>query len=202
MSKTLSNILTVFKVVRVIAKVVFILCIVGGAGCLLGLAMLPLANVPFLSEALAEAEIGFASSYFACIAGAFICAGEAVFARLTEKYCQKVINEGTPFSFDGANECFRLGIASIIITVALEVATGVTAGVILLLSEASTLDTEIDITISLTTGLVFLFLSMIFKHGAELQAPVADLAVPAESTEEEEQKAEQKEEQESETTTL
>ena len=196
MSKTLSNILTVFKVLRVIAKVVFILCIVGGAGCLLGLAALPLARIPSVTEL----------SYFACIAGACVCAGEAVFAYLAEKYFQSVINEGTPFSLDGAKECFRLGIASIIITVAVEVATGVTAGIVMLLSEAPTLDMDVDVTISLTTGLALLFLSMIFKYGAELQTPVADLAVDAETAEGGEQTAEQKEEQKeeekSETTSL
>ncbi len=186
MSKTLSNILTVFKVLRVIAKVVFILCIVGGAGCLLGLAALPLASG--MPGGVTEV------SYFACIAGACVCAGEAVFAYLAEKYCQGVMNEGTPFSLDGAKECFRLGIASIIITVAVEVATGVTAGIVMLLSEAPTLDMDVDVTISLTTGLALLFLSMIFKYGAELQTPVADLAVDAETAEGEEQTAEQKEE--------
>ena len=44
MSKTLSHILTVFKVVRVIAKVVLILCIVGGVGCLIPLVTLPLVD--------------------------------------------------------------------------------------------------------------------------------------------------------------
>ena len=196
MSKTLSNILTVFKVLRVIAKVVFILCIVGGAGYLLGLAALPFARIPSVTEL----------SYFACIAGACVCAGEAVFAYLAEKYFQSVINEGTPFSLDGAKECFRLGIASIIITVAVEVATGVTAGIVMLLSEAPTLDMDVDVTISLTTGLALLFLSMIFKYGAELQTPVADLAVDADTAEGEEQTAEQKEErkeeEKSETTSL
>ena len=196
MSKTLSNILTVFKVVRVIAKVVFILCIIAGAGCLFGLAALPFERIPSVTEL----------SYFACIAGACVCAGEAVFAYLAEKYFQSVINEGTPFSLDGAKECFRLGIASIIITVAVEVATGVTAGIVMLLSEAPTLDMDVDVTISLTTGLALLFLSMIFKYGAELQTPVADLAVDADTAEGGEQTAEQKEEQKeeekSETTSL
>ena len=176
MSKTLSNILTVFKVLGIIAKVVFILCIVGGAGCLLGLFMLPLASTPFVADALAKAEIGLESSYFACIAGAVVCAGEAVFAFLAEKYCQSVQKEGTPFSIDGSKQCLRLGIASLIIAVATETALGIASGIVLLFSESAAIEADIGGGISLTMGLFLLFLSMIFKYGAELRSSAAEKA--------------------------
>lgn len=164
MNKTLSNILTVFKVAKIVAKVIFILCIVGGAGCLIGLVTLPLA------EALAEEKLNLPSAYLSCIVGAIACVGEAVFAFLAERYFGNVLNAGTPFTFEGAKESFRLGIASIIISVATSIIAGIIAFVFLLFTTPTTLETDANVSISISMGLFLLFLSLIFKHGAELQA--------------------------------
>lgn len=168
MSKTLSNILTIFKVARVIAKVLFIIAIIGGAGCLLGLCFLP-----FVDGVLSTFKLGFENDvfadYFACIVGLISCAGEAVFAFMAEKYFKKVLSDGTPFTLESSKESFRLGIASIIISVATSILAGFSIGIMLLFaSNAAEYDT--NTSFSLTTGLFFLFLSLIFKHGAELQS--------------------------------
>ena len=167
MSKTLSNILTVFKVARIIAKVVFILCIVGGVGCLVGLFCLPFAEGAV--ELFFDEGLDLSSAYFGCIVGAITCAGEAVFAFLSERYFKTVLTAGTPFTFDGAKEIFRLGIASIIISVAIAALSGIVSFVILLFSTPTLAESDVSASISLSTGLFFLFLSLIFKHGAELQ---------------------------------
>ena len=171
MSKTLSNILTVFKVVRIIAKVVFILCIVGGVGCLVGLISLSFMGDLLSNPLFAEEGLSLPKAYLGCIVGAIACAGEAVFAFMAEKYFQNVLNAGTPFTFDGAKESFRLGLASIIISVATSVAAGIGSFVVLLCTSAweTNLEFDLDLSVSLSTGLFFLFLSLIFKHGAEQQ---------------------------------
>lgn len=169
MSKTLSNILTVFKVAKIIAKVIFILCVIGGAGCLIALCMLPLAQI---AEVLAEGGIATTSSYPACIAGFATCAGEAVFAYMAERYFGNVLNAGTPFTHDGAKESFRLGLASIIISVAISLVAGL-AFAILLLFFPNAASVDVNASISISTGLFFMFMSLIFKHGAELQESAA-----------------------------
>lgn len=173
MSKTLSNILTVFKVVKIIAKVVFILCIIGAAGCLLGLGMFSLIPGDIAAEVLAEEGIELGAVSLACIVGAIACAGEAVFAFLAGRYFDHVLESGTPFTFEGAKECFRLGVASIIISVAVSVVSGIgLAAYQLITSDGAQLD--VDMSISLTTGLFFMFMSLIFKHGAEVKAAVPE----------------------------
>ena len=169
MSKTLTNILTVFKVVRIIAKVVFILCIIGTAGSLLGFLCLPLVGSLVPEEILLEEGVNLASAYPACIVGAVTCAGEAVFAFLAEKYFRSVLDAQTPFTEAGAKECLRLGIASLIITIATSIVAGIASAIVLLIQSGGA-SMDVDTTFSLSTGLFFLFLSLIFKHGAELHA--------------------------------
>lgn len=169
MSKTLSTILTIFKVAKIVAKVVFILCIVGGAGCLVGLATLPLLDLAIAAEFVAEEGIELGAAYLACIVGAVTCAGEAVFAFFAERYFGHVLESGTPFTFEGAKESFRLGIVSIIVSGAVAVTSGMGLAIYqLITSDGAQID--VDMSVSLTTGLFFMFMSLIFKHGAELQA--------------------------------
>ena len=169
MSKTLSAILTVFKVARIVAKVIFILCIIGGVGSLLGLISLPLAVGLAAELTLVEEGQVATAAYPACAVGLITCAGEAVFAFLAERYCKGVLAAGTPYTFDGARECFRLGIASLIVSASIPLAVGIFSGVILLLMGMAFPDLNVSISVSVSAGLFLMFLSLLFKHGAELQ---------------------------------
>ncbi|MBE6685017.1 MAG: hypothetical protein E7592_05145 [Ruminococcaceae bacterium] len=173
MSKTLSTILTIFKVVKIVAKVIFILCIIGGAGCLVGLATLPLLDLAAAAEFIAEEGIELGAAYLACITGAVTCAGEAVFAFFAERYFGHVLESGTPFTFDGAKESFRLGVTSIIISVVVSVVVGLALAVAQLMSSGGA-QIDVDMSVSLTTGLFFMFMSLIFKYGAEVKAAVPE----------------------------
>ena len=173
MSKTLSNILTVFKVARIVAKVVFILCIVGGVGCLVGLFCLSFVEDLMPADLFFEAGLDLSSAYFGCIVGAITCAGDAVFAFLSERYFKNVLTAGTPFTFEGSKECFRLGVASLIVSAAISIVSAIVAGILLALAQMNVAEPDFSLSISLSTGLFFLFLSLIFKHGAELQADKA-----------------------------
>ncbi len=188
MSKTLSTILTIFKVAKIVAKVIFILCIIGGAGCLLSLVMLPLAGG--IMQMLGEGEKILPSTYFAAVVGAIACAGEAVCAYFAEKYFGHVLEAGTPFTLDGSKECFNFGLVSIITSLAVSVASGIALGICLLFSpEAYGFDAEMSV--SLTTGLLFLFISLIFKYGAEQTASPEETTNEEPSQEETETKTEQ-----------
>lgn len=173
MSKTLSTILTIFKVVKIVSEVVFILCIVGAAGCLIALVALPFASAPAL---FIEGEQAIAAlSYPACLIGLISCAGGAIFAFLAKRYFGRVLSVGDPFTLDSAKEIFRLGIASIIISAAQAVSAEIILGIFLLISPGAEAY-DVDFSISLTTGLFFLFLSLLFKYGAELKSTASPSA--------------------------
>ena len=168
MSKTLSNLLTIFKVAKVLAKIAFILCIIGASGCVLGFFALSAVD-SFMPEQLVANGINVNMAYFELIVGTVACIGAAVFSFLSGKYFKNVLATGTPFSFDGAKECFRLGVASIIISLAVSIVSGIAAGVVVILENSPALNSNIETSITFSTGLFFMFLSLIFKYGAELQ---------------------------------
>ena len=169
MSKTLSTILTIFKIAGIVAKVIFILCIIGCIGCLIALFAIPFLGSLLPLGIFTEQELQqLSAAYPSCIIGALTCAGEAVCAFFAEKYFKNVQSSGTPFTFDGAKECLHLGCVSIIVSFAVSLAAGIILAIMSLMSmDASQAD--IEISASLTSGLFLIFLSFIFKYGAELQ---------------------------------
>lgn len=168
MSKTLSIILTVFKVAKIVAKVIFILCIVGAIGCVASLALLPIVKM-IPSELMSpDTEIHFPSVYLVCAIGALSCAAEAIVAFFAERYFGNVEKSGTPFTLEGSKECFRLGLISIIVSAAASIISGIFVAISLLISDATVTDT--NLSISLSTGLFLLFISLIFKYGAEVKS--------------------------------
>ena len=169
MTKTLSHILTVFKVVKIISKVVFILCIVGGAGSLLGLLTLPLLKETLTVHFFEAKGLLFGEAYAACLVGLVACIGEAILAFLAGRYFGNVLNAGTPFTFEGAKEAFRFGVTSLIVSVATSTIAGMALGIFTLIW-AEPMSIDIHMSIPVSTGLFFMFLSLIFKHGAEQQS--------------------------------
>lgn len=184
MSKTLSIILTIFKVVKIVAKVIFILCIIGGIGCLISIATFPMLQALESSELYPDIEIHFPSLYLACAVGFIACVGEGIVAFFAERYFANVLSAGTPFTLEGSKECFRLGLTSIIVSAAATVISGMFVAISLLISDVTVYDT--NISISLSTGLFFMFLSLIFKHGAEIQSSAVKAPKQEEQTSESE----------------
>ena len=176
MSKTLSNILTVFKVAKVIAKIAYIFAIIGAVGSLVGLVVLAVGAFSVPSEFIADINSG----YLGCIVALVSCVAGAVWMFWAEKYFARVLSVGTPFTFEGAKECFRLGIASLIISAAVSVLCGIAAAVMELFGGAA-LNAELNISISVAEGLFLMFIAMIFKHGAELRETGAEPAAEQES---------------------
>lgn len=168
MSKTLSIILTVFKVAKIIAKVIFILCIIGGVGCLISLVTLPLLGGMIPKGMLLEEGLDFSSTFLGVFVGFIACVGEAICAFFAEKYFGRVLNDKTPFTFDGSKKCFNLGLISIITSLAVLIASGIVIAISLLIYP-NVPGIEAEASISLSTGLFFIFMSYIFKHGAEIQ---------------------------------
>ncbi len=192
MSKTLSNILTVFKVAKVIAKIAYIFAIIGAVGGLVAFGALAVFNMFnfLMPENLVGVEFNY-SYYGLYITGVVSCIGSAILGFLMEKYFASVLNVGTPFTFDGAKEIFRLGIGSLILSAVSSLVAVISAGIINLLEGSIAVNFDLNISVSVVIGLFFMFLSVVFKYGAELQKPVADLTEVSESTKGEEQKEKQ-----------
>ena len=166
MNKTLSTIMAIFKVAKIVTKIVFIVCTVGCALCLVSAIIIPIFG-SIVIDILSEQGLDLAAACSASIAGSIACAGEAVCAYFWEKYFSRVINDKTPFTLEGSRECFNLGLICIISSLAVAVGTGMALAIALIISPEIN-EIELSSSTSLVTGFFLLFISLVFKHGAEV----------------------------------
>ena len=120
-TKTLGTIQTLAKIGRVLSKIVFIFSLIGAIGCAAGIL-----SVRFLPESIQLGkttiqglveltdELTPAVAYAAMLTAGIICLGEAVLAKIAERYFKRELSDGTPFTFDGAKALMRLGVMMIV----------------------------------------------------------------------------------------
>ena len=166
MSKSLSVIQTVFKVLRIICKVALILCIVGGVGC--GIGLICALFIPFIpNEIIAlfsdEIHIGIGDIIIPCLSGLAVCVSEAVLFYFSERYFKNELEAGTPFTYEGSKEIFRLGV----LCIAIPFGVSFFVGALQLIGKGLN-GTEISTSFSIGRGLVLMLASAIFKYGAEI----------------------------------
>ena len=135
-SKSLKAIQTLVKIGRIISKIIFIFCIVGAAGCVLGILSLALIPGDFrvgemtLRELIeTKSGVTFGTMYTSMAAGIVPCAGEAVLAKLAERCLKRELDAGTPFTFAGAKDLITLGICAVCITVGTAITAGIVTGI-------------------------------------------------------------------------
>lgn len=174
MSKYLSWIQTIAKVGKIVCKVLFILCLVGAIGSLVGLVSIlaletaSLLDLGFLSEE--KGENFFSLSVFSCINGVITCVGMAILTRMGERYLENEMKAGTPFTEEGSRELFRFGIATLIVSAATSVASSIALGIVSLLNQTPIEAFDATSGLSIEFGLLWLLLSLVFRYGAELRA--------------------------------
>ena len=172
--KTLNTIQTISRIGKIISKIVFILSLVGGIGCIVGilcLALIPeglkLGGVTIQGLIENEAALSSGAVYAAMAVGAILCAGEAVLSKLANNYFTHELAAGTPFTFDGAKEMIRLGICTIAIPIGTAVVAGIVYGILNAIFHSSP---ELDLSNSFSVGLgvMFIITGLICRHGAEV----------------------------------
>ena len=176
--KTLSTIQLFSKVGRILCKIVFILSLVGGIGCAVGilsLAVIPegfqVGGVTIKGLIEENANTSVASLYASMISGMILCAGEAVLSRFAEAFFANELKAGTPFTQAGAKEMIRLGILTICIPVAANVLSAIAISIVKLIAhESFSARFDIFTSGSVGLGLTFIISSLLCRYGAELEA--------------------------------
>lgn len=173
MNKTLKTIQVLAKIGRVLSLIVFIACIVGASGCVLGLITFILGvgeitidGVTLKSILEIEAGISQETLYIVMIGAVFACASEAVVAKFAEIYFKNEIAKGTPFTFEGQKELFRLGIISIAVPLGCDIVVGIIQGILLVIFTSAT-QTEISVTATIGYGVAFLITSLLIRYSLE-----------------------------------
>ena len=172
MSKTLQTIQKLSKLGRILSKIVMICCIVAAALCLIGMILLAvgvdqilkLGDVTIHSLMDTQGEQALNDMYDALFGGAVLLAGEAVVAGFAAKYFRREYEAGTPFTFAGAKEMLRLGILSLAIPVVASIVSAIAGNIITHGQNTFSANPGISVTF----GVLFIVVSLVFKYGAEL----------------------------------
>ena len=106
--------------------------------------------------------------YDALMVGAIGLLCEMYIAKKAVDYFTFELEEGTPFTEEGANKIKKLGINIIVAPIIATVISTICHVIISKLMD-NVGDIDINYEISLTMGLVFLFLSAVFRYGASLE---------------------------------
>ena len=174
MKSSLQTIQTLAKIAKVLCKIVFVFCIVGAVGCLLGICSLALGITGALKiggvtiHGLIEQNAGvtLGTMYASMAAGLILCTAEAFLAEIAGNYFRHVLEVGTPFTTQGADELKRLGIWTIV----LPLVAAIVAAVIYAAFDLPQGSVEWSNLTSLGLGIVLILASLIFRYGAELEA--------------------------------
>ena len=171
---TLKTLQVLARIGKILSKIVFIVCLVGGIFCILGI--ISLAIIPdgiriggTTVHGLVEQKAGVSliSLYASMAEGAVLCAGEAVLAKFAERYFENELAAGTPFTFDGAKELMRLGILAICIPIGTSIVAGICYGIFkLVMPDVG--DVEMHSGVSVGLGVMMIVASLLCKHGTEV----------------------------------
>lgn len=172
--KTLNTIQKLSKIGKVLSRIVFIFCIIGFCGGVVGILSMALGaptlkigGVTLESILSMEAGVTTGTAYAAMAAGMILCAGEAVLAKFAEHYFKRELADGTPFDLGGAKELMRLGILAICIPIG----TQIIAEIVYAVMEQTlhgVAPFQFDHSSSVALGVMFIVMSLGCRYGAEL----------------------------------
>lgn len=173
--KSLETIQKVSKFAKILSKIVFVFCTIGLIFIIIGaigvsrLDVNSLINKDELSFVeLPDFNLSRAAVYDALMIGAIGLLCEMYISKKSIDYFKFELEEGTPFTEESANRIKKLGINVIVAPI---IATFISVIGHVLISKLTGDVGEVNIhyEISLTMGLVFLFLSAVFRYGSSLE---------------------------------
>lgn len=158
---------------KILSRIVFIVAIVGlciGAVGLVGIAVgVPAIKLGAVDLNLIQntANLSNGAICAGVIVGMLYCVTESILAKFAEHYFAGEEADGTPFCKDRAKELLRLGILTICIPLATQLAGGIVTDVFAEFFR-DVKEVCIDNGGSVALGVVFILLSVFCKCGAEL----------------------------------
>lgn len=174
--ESLKTIQKLSKLGKIFSKIIFICCIIGVVGCIVGMVCLPFADTQGLKiggvtiHGLIVNRIGIdLNSLYPLMSGALIvCAGQAVNAKFAEKYFVNELVAETPFTVSGAKELLRLGIITISVPLGALILAQIVSGVIAEFMQCGDVF-KLEGGDSVAMGVMFIVMSLLCKYGAELK---------------------------------
>ena len=172
--KTLNIIQKLFRIGKVLSKIIFIFCVIGFCGCIVGILSMALGaptlkigGVTLENILNTKAEVTIGTVYAAMAAGMILCAGEAVLAKFAEHYFKRELADGTPFNLEGTKEMQRLGI----LTICIPIGAQIIAEIVYAVMEKTIQNVaplRLDSAGSVALGVMFIVMSLICRYVADM----------------------------------
>ena len=175
--RSLKIIQVLAKIIWIICKVLFILFIIGAAGCLMGLTLFGLVqNVKVnadqtVAQLLAEKGVETALAYAGMSAGLISCGGGIFLAKYTELFFKEELDAGTPFKHDIVSKMRKVALVNILVSLGIAIVGAIVVGVVCALNHIDNKPDLVDAFSTVGFGLALLVISLFCEYGADLAEP-------------------------------
>ena len=179
--ETLKVIQILSKIGRIFSKVVFICCLVGFGGCIIGILSLgfggetfKLGGITIHSMIEGHSHMSMPTLYTTMAVGTVFCAAEAVLSKFAELYFKNELADGNPFTLHGAKELMRLGI----LTIAIPLGTVIVCSIGVSIADNFFQEIEklsYDGYSSVGLGIMMIVSSLLCRYGAEMRSETVSL---------------------------
>lgn len=170
---SLDKIQKISKLGKILCSIVFVFCVIGIIGSVVGIAFLAAGvdaihiegvTLKSIVQTNSGTSIGTANIYM--VIAIILCSGEAAIAKFAEHYFKGELLDGTPFNMERAKELTRLGI----ITIEVSIVTEMVAAIVYEIMSFIFVNTdflEIGNWGSVGIDITFIIVSLICRYGAE-----------------------------------
>ena len=163
--KSLQRVQTVAKIFRVIAKIGYVCSIIGVTCCVIGAIFCGISGA---NETIREWIVKNGETFrpkegvSACVCAAISCGFGIAICRYNVQYYSAVLAEGTPFTKPLVSKLRRLGVLTIVLSVAEAIVIAVFT---------ACMKTEADYTHAsgVATGIAYLLVSLLMDYGADIR---------------------------------
>lgn len=162
--KSLEIVQKFFKVFKVLSKIAMIFCIVISCIWVVSLiCALFYTDITTLNKVFMVQNMNTSTLWVSCLCGMILSITYGILSYYSYKYCEKEVNDGTPFTHEGAKMIRQLAIKSIW----MPIVSYIVCEIFITLYEIQYYDFEAWFSIG---WIVFLFLmAAIFDYGADLK---------------------------------
>lgn len=168
--KSLEVIQKIVKVLRILAKIAYIFCIIGAIASAIGAASLFAIdeNSEIWKKALEAIQpdtIDLAAVRCTCLTGVIVCAAGAVLSWFSKRLFEDELAAGTPFDKHICKDVLKVGI----IYLAVSVVSGI---IIAIIYACFKLDADGSGFSGFTTGIVYIICWLLCRYGADVKEGV------------------------------
>ena len=182
--KSLKIIQVLAKIIWVICKILFVLFIIGAAGCLMGLILfssvqgLKVNSEQTVAQLLAEKGVQPALAYAGMSAGLISCGGGIFLAKYNELFFKEELDVGTPFKRDIVSKMRKVALVNIIVSFGLSIIGAIVISIVCAVNHIENRQGVGEIISTVGFGLALLVISLFCEYGAELAEPKEEVVEP------------------------